>query len=307
MPKHFNMDANESIFFARQLNHIKAKLYNTAFPEFKARKLLPVDFSAGPGATTITYRQYTEIGMAKIIANYAKDLPNCSVKGKEFTSPVRSLGASYGYSIQDVRSAQMAGVDLKGMEANSAKRGILQKENSIAYFGDTENGLAGFLNNANLSTAAAPADGVGATTTFSTKSPDMIIRDITDMINDIKTVTKGVEMANTVLLAVSTYTLLATTPRSTNSDTTILDFLKKVCPEITLWDWLPELETAGTGSTVMAVAYNRNPDKISLEIPSDFEQFPEQPVGLTWEVPCHERVGGVIMYYPLAANSIYGL
>src|SRR3990172_4323471 len=305
--KHLHLDANELIFFARQLEFIKARTYDILYPELKARSLIPVSFEAGSGATAITYRQYDQTGMAKIIANYARDLPRATVKAKEFTSPVKSLGSSYGYSVQDVRSAAKAGVNLTQREANAAKRAILQKETSIAFFGDTESGLPGFFSNANIPVAAVAADGVGASTLWVNKTPDQIIRDVNALINDIITDTKGVEVPNTILLPVSSYTMINTTPRSEHTDTTILGFLRAAHPEISMWDWLTELETAGTGSSRQMVAYNRSPDKLTLEIPSDFEQFPEQSVGLEFEVPCHERIGGTIVYYPLSANMAYGI
>ena len=307
MPNTLHLDANELIFFARQLEFIKARTYDVVYPELKARPLIPVSFEAGNGATSITYRQYDQVGMAKIIANYARDLPRASVKGKEFTSIVKSLGSSYGYSVQDIRSAAKAGVNLAQREANAAKRAIMQKETDIAFFGDAEYNLPGFFSNANIPSAAVPADGVGASTLWSAKTPDQIIRDVNELINDIITVTKGAEAPNTVLLPISRYTLINTTPRSEHTDTTILQFLKMAHPAITMWDWLNELETAGPGSEAMMTAYNRSPDKLTLEIPSDFEQFPEQSVGLEFEVPCHERIGGTIVYYPLSANMAYGI
>ncbi len=303
----YKLDANETVFFARQLEHIKQQTYDVLYPELKARMLIPVSYEAGPGAQSITYRQYDQTGMAKIVANYAKDFPRASIKAKEFPSPVKSLGASFGYTVQDIRSAQKANLDLPQREANAAKRSILQKENAIAWFGDVDTNLPGFLTNANVPSALVAADGNGGLTTFASKSPDLIVRDVNALINDIPTLTKGVEVPNTVLFPLSIYSVLASTPRSSVSDTTILSFLKEVHPNVTKWDWLNELETAGIGATKMMVAYNLNPMKLTLEIPSDFEQFPQQEIGLEFEIPCHERIGGVIMYYPLSANFASGI
>ena len=102
-------DGDETAFFNRQLEFIKAKTFDILFPELKARSVLPVDFSAGPGAESITYRQFDQAGIAKIIANYAQDLPRADISGKEFTAKVRSLGASYGWTLQEIRAAKMAG------------------------------------------------------------------------------------------------------------------------------------------------------------------------------------------------------
>lgn len=305
MPNQLHLDANEQIFFSRQLEVIKAKTYDVKYPELKARRLIPVSFEANPGATSITYRQYDQVGMAKIIANYARDLPRASIKAKEFTFPVKELGASYGYTVKDIRSALFARVDLKQREANAAKRAIMQKEDEIAWSGDSETGLPGFLSNANIPNAVATADGTGASSLWANKTPDQIIRDVSELISDIYDVTKEAEAPNTVIMPVSAYQLIKRT-RVPDLNTTILQFLKDNNPEITLWEQMARLETLGTGNTRLMVAYNRNPDAITLEIPSDFEQFPEQVKGLEYEVPCMESLGGVHVHYPLSANKVYG-
>ncbi len=43
--------------------------------------------------------------MAKIISSYASDLPRADVKGKPTTAIIKSLGDSYGYSIQEMRAS----------------------------------------------------------------------------------------------------------------------------------------------------------------------------------------------------------
>ena len=97
-------DADETSFFLRELEYVKSKTYDIVFPELKARKVIPVSFEAGPGAESITYRQFDQAGVAKIIANYGADLPRADVLGREFTSKIKSLGASYGWTVQEIRS-----------------------------------------------------------------------------------------------------------------------------------------------------------------------------------------------------------
>ena len=48
-----NLDANESAFFARQLEYIKPKTYDILYPEYKAFRLMAVSTEAGPGAQVI--------------------------------------------------------------------------------------------------------------------------------------------------------------------------------------------------------------------------------------------------------------
>ena len=298
--KYQNLDANESIFFARELEFVKTKTYDIIFPELKARTHIPVSFEAGEGAESITYQQFTQLGVAKIISNYADDLPRADVAGKEFTAPVKSLGDSYGWNVQEIRAARMAGRPLPQRKANAARRAIATLENRIAYFGDTDSGLQGFLTNPNVNTVVIPADGAGSSKKFADKTPTQILRDLNSMATSIHAVSKGVESPDTLLLPLTQFNLIFTTQLSSGTDMTIGKFFLENSPHITNIDWLNEIEGSGPGGVDQMVAYRRDPDKLTLEIPQDFEQFPVQKRGLEFLVPCHERCGGVIIYYPLS-------
>ena len=97
-------------------------------------------------------------------------------------------------------------------------------------------------------------------------------------------------------------TQIASTPRSINSDTTILNYwLENNAAGVSDCDWLNELDSAnGFIAGDSAIAYDRNPDAFTLEIPQDFEQFRPQENGLEFEIPVHMRFGGVLLYYPLS-------
>lgn len=302
-----NLDADQTMFFQRELEHIKSRTYDIRYAELKARSLIPVSGEAGPGAESITYYQYDMVGVAKIIANYATDLPRADVRGKKFTSPVESLGASYGYSVQDIRAAAKAGKPLEQRKANAARRSIEQQINTIALFGNADHNLPGFLNNENVPVASVAADGTGSSTEWSTKTPDQVVRDMNALANGIVSTTKGAEVPTTLLLPLSQFTYIASTRMGDGSDTTILKFFLENSPFIREVDWVNELDGAGSGGADIMVAYRRDPDALTLEIPQDFEQFPAQEQGLEFVIPCHTRIGGVIFYYPLSASIGEGI
>lgn len=290
-----HLDADESVFFERQLESVKAKSYDKKFTQLKCRQVIPVSFEAGPAAETIKYEQFDMIGMAKIVRDFATDFKAADVKAKEFRSPVKSLGSAYQYSVQEVRAAKFAGKPLEQRKANSAKRAIAQSENQIAYFGDADHGLGGMMNNANVPLVVLPHAGA-----WSGLTPDQILANLNAIANNPIKVSNGVETPNTMLIPINEYTLIASTPRSATSDTTILQYFLTNNPFIKSVEWLEELKTAGAGSVPRVVAYNRDPDYLTLEIPQDFEQFPPQEKGLAFKVPCHQRIGGVLIYYPLS-------
>lgn len=302
-----HLDANESAFFARQLEHIKSKTYDVKYPELKARQLIPVSREAGAGAMFITYRQYDQSGFAKIVASYADDLPRADIKGSEFQAKVVRLGDSYGYNIDEIKAAQFAGLALEQRKANAAKRAIAQLENDLVWFGDSAAGMNGLLSHPNIGSYTVPNDGTGASKLWSTKTADQILRDLNEMVNKVVADTKGVHIADSLLLPVEKYTYIASTRLSTASDTTILDYFKQHNPFIKNVDWLNELKGAGTGGVDVMVAYKRDPEVLTMEVVEDFNQLPVQERNLEFIVNCGERFGGLLVYYPLAVIKGEGI
>jgi hypothetical protein len=303
----FNIDANESVFLARELEHVKAKTYDIKYPQLKATALIPVSIEAGSGAETITYTQYDSVGMAKIIANYADDLPRADVSGKQFTRKVKSVGNSYGYSIQDLRASMMSGKSLDSRKAESARRAHDTEINRIAFFGDEKFGLYGILNHPNVPSYILPSDGAGSSTKLIDKTPDNVLRDLNGMVNQMIKVTKGVETPDTLVVPPDVAAHLRTVPRSATSDTTIAEFFLKNNEYVKSIESAVELSGAGAGGKDVLFLYRKDENALTLEIPQPFEQFAPQADNLEFVVNCHSRIGGVIIYYPLSVLKAEGI
>ncbi len=300
------LDANESVFFARQLEAIKSKTYDIKRPALNAMKLMPVSTDTPEGAATVTYRQYDTVGMAKVIAAYANDLPRADVKGKEFTSNIRSIANAYGYSVQEVRAAIFSGVNLTSKKAMAAIRAQEELINKIAFAGDDENGLEGLVSNSNVPSVTLAADGSGDSKTFASKTAAQIVRDVNSVINKIVSQSKGVHRANEVWMPIEQYSLLATTQNSAASDKTILEFLKAANPGVEFYP-VVELDGAGAASADRMYALENSVDNWQLEIPMMIRQYAPQQKGLEFEVPVESRCGGVIIEYPLAMAFADGI
>lgn len=292
------LDANESVFFARQLEFIKSQSYDVKRAKLNALEILPVSTATPEGATTITYRQYDSVGAAKIIANYANDLPRADVSGKEFTSPIRSIGISYGYNVQEIRSAQFSGTPLSEKKMRAAQRAHEELINRLAWAGDTEHGLPGFMTNANIPAYTVTADGTGSSKLWVNKTADQIIRDVNGIINQVQTQSKGIHRANMVLMPLEQYAYISSQPRSSTTDTTILGFLQANNPGV-MFKAVIELDAFNGGLDRM-VAGEFSIDNLQLEIPMTFKQYSPQQSGLEFVIPCESRFGGVIVEYPLA-------
>jgi hypothetical protein len=303
-------DAGETLFFARQLEYIKSKAYDTKRPALSAMALIPISTETPEGANTITYRQYDQVGAAKIIANYADDLPRADVNGKEFTSKVEGIGISYGYNVQEIRAAMMTGQNLDARKMTAAERGHMETVNKLAWTGDTVTGLPGFLTNPNIPLYVIPANGASNGGTASKlwihKTPDQILADLNGAVNAMFSTTKGIHRASDVWLPQDQYTLISSTPRSDLSDTTILEYFMKNNPFVQRVVPVLELNEALDGLDTMVVLEN-NSDNFEMEIPMLFKQHVPQVRGLETVVSCESRFGGVIVRYPLAFAFAKGI
>lgn len=303
-----NLDANEQIFLSRQLNHIIAEMFKVEYAELKDREMIPVSYEVPSGALTYSYRMYDKVGLAKVVHSYANDFPRVDILGQEYTGKIRSLGDGYGYNVQEIRAAAMAGGMNLDMERGLiAKEAMMQLENQIAFYGSSADDLNGLFSDPNVTNTAVATDGAGGSGLWSTKTPDQIIRDIRDARSAMIALTKGREVPNTLLLPSSQHGVLSGTMLGTSGSVTILSFIKNNFPDIVEISWLNELAGSGTGSTDQFILYRKDPRKLRLIIPQDFEQFPAQLKGLDYEVPCHMRLGGVMIPYPLSISKVYGI
>lgn len=304
------LDADGAVFFQRQLEHIKAKSYDVKYAELKARQLFPVSNDGGAGITSITYRTYDQVGSACIINAYADDLPRADIAGKETTIPVRSVGISYGYNLDEIASASLTGFPLDQRRANSARRANEQTVNDVAFFGDAVSGLPGLFTNPNIPTGAVVNPGGG--TVWTAKTADQILFDVNDLFADIFETTKMVERGNTLLLPPNRWSYIMSTPRASNSDTTIGQFLAQNSPYLnSVEDIIPVNECDAANNPELAtnamVAYDRNPDKLQLEIPVELEYMPVQQKNLEFIIPGRSRLAGLNIYYPLSIAIATGI
>lgn len=299
------LDAGETAAFARELEVVKAKTYDVKYLNLKARTFIPLDSEVPSGAESFTWRSWDWAGMAKILANYADDLPKVDIIGTEVSQGIKSLGDSYSYSIQDIRASALLKTPLDSKRASAARRAIENSIETIAAKGNAAAGLPGFLNNANvpLITAAGALNGA-----WDTATATQILDDLNLIANTIVETTKHTHIPDTMILPTSRYSRVATLPFSATDTRSVLKVFLENSPyvrNVDQWHFLDLANAAGNGPRV--VCYPRDPEIVQLCIPQEFEQFPPQAKSLAFDNPCHARIGGVTWYYPLAGLYVDGV
>jgi hypothetical protein len=285
----------DSVFFARQLNYIKARTYDKQYPAMKADVLVPDATDVPEWAETVSMFTYDQVGMAKIVANYADDLPRADVRGAEVIVRVRTLGDSYGYNVNELRASRATGVGLDSRKADAARRAIEMKIASIKMVGDLAYGLYGLFNHPNVPVAVLPHTGTWTGMTAAFLFDNMNYLSATYAAQNL-----GVHKANYLALAPAAYLAVSTTIYNVNTGMTVLGFWQSLNPGVTVESVL-ECKGAdpATGKDV-ALLYEQNADNISHEMVMAFTQLPPEARNLEIVTNCLARSGGVHIWYPLA-------
>jgi hypothetical protein len=286
------------IFLARELETILARAFEVEYADIKYSSIIPVSSEVGNGSDSFTYRVFDKQGSMKVIGDKAQDLPRADVLRKEVTHPVRSLGASFAYTVQETRAASMVpGMNLEQRRANAVRRAYEEKVQEIAYFGDTPSGMKGFFNNNQV-------DKLVPNKWFDTATTDEMLELLNEAPTRLVQNSNMKEMPNTMLVPYNVYRVISTTPRSTTSDTTVMEFFLRTNPMISAIEPINELEATKSGGALSKdriICYDRSPDKLQLHIPQPLEFFPPVRESLEFTVAAHARIGGLALYYPKSA------
>lgn len=289
----FRMD-EAGLFLERQLEYIRPQVFEVTYADIKYPTILPVTSEAGPGAQTFTYRIMDATGEFRLIADAADDLPRADISQTEKSINIRSFGGSFGYTVQELRAAQMANIALEQRRATAVRRAYEEKVEDVAMFGEASVGLAGFFNNSTVDVVAADKwfTTVGIT---AQEMLELLNYGVTAIVNG----SKMKEQPDTILMAYEDYNKVATTRNSDSSDVTVLEYFLRTNPYIRNVEPINQLDADNSVlNTNRMVVYKRDPAKVQLHIPQPLELFPPQQRGLEFIVPAHARVGGVALYYP---------
>jgi hypothetical protein len=298
-----HLDAADNAFLERQLEYVKAKVYEKRYPEFKARRLIPVSHEVPSGAEAIAYEEYDGVGVAKLLASYADDLPRADVLARKVVQPVKGIGAAYGYNLQEIRAAVMANRPLQQQKASRAARAVEQVQDQIAANGGY--GLVGLLSITNALAYTIPNGASPAQATWiGGKTPQEILKDMHGIAQYVVNQTNGVERPDTMIMPEEQYGYIAVTRIDNTIETTILQHFLKTSPYITSVEPWVRCKGAGAASKDRLGVYRRDPDFLTLEIPQEFEQLAPEQRGLETVVACHARTGGVIC--PIPMSVAYG-
>lgn len=302
-------------FLVQQATLIEPQVYAIRYQDIQYPQLLPVDTSAPEWISSVTYFSLDSVGQANWFNGGAQDVPHAELVREKFESTVSMAAIGYRYNLEELGKAQLLGMNLTTEKANAARRASEEMVDRVAFVGDASKGMLGLVNQTSVTATTAPADGTGSATTFASKTPDQVLRDINAALTGIFTGSLGAEIADTLLLPYSVLLDLSTRRIDAVNQTTILEWVERnniytrtTGQALTIRGLFGYLDTAGAGSTRRMIAYRRSPEVLKMHMPMPFRFMPVWQVGpVLFEVPGIFRLGGVDVRRPAAVRYVDGV
>ncbi|TGV61112.1 DUF2184 domain-containing protein [bacterium M00.F.Ca.ET.141.01.1.1] len=317
MNAHTMQDAQQVAmsFLIRQATLIEPTVYAMRYQDIQYPTLVPVDTSAPEWIQSVTYFSMDSVGQAQWFNGNAHDVPKVELTREKFETTVSMAAIGYGYNLEELGTAQLLGMNLTPDKASTARRTAEEKIDQVAFIGDTGKGFSGLVNSSTPTATTAPADGTGSATTFVSKTPDQILRDVNGVLTGIFTGTLGSEIADTLLLPYSVLLDLSTRRIDAVNQTTILEWIMKnniytltTGQPLTIRGLFGYLDTAGASGTKRMVAYRRSPEVLKFHMPMPFRFLPAWQTGpIKFDVPGIFRLGGVDIRRPKSVRYLDGI
>ena len=301
------LDEAANVLFSRSLEAELPDLVRTETAPTSVRELFPVNSGFSPTAETISWKQVTAVGAAKIITDYATDIPIVNLFAERKSTQVRTIGAATSFNIMELQqSAEPGNVSLVSEGPVTARDAILLQENALAYNGSAADSMVGlFSGTAVTGIAITASNGV-----WSAATGVVIFAELAALVSSVHEDSKTVHSITRVLMSPANLRIMRNTDyNATNGDSVFTRF-KESYPEVTIIA-VQEMVGAGAkggmgGSDDAVFAYNPDPSEIQLALPMAIAQRPPVEGHFTIETAYWSRTGGFIIRKPLAMKFLEG-
>lgn len=299
-------DANETAAFSRELEYVHAEVIAAKYPEFKGRNMVPIKSGAPLGATSHRWFEVDGFGKAAYLDNLATDdFPTQEVQGAENTGKIRSIGAKYMVTVEDLRAAAMMKVNVEAEKARLARRSIegLIDQTIVGKTATLYGGFSGVAHD-NNSTAYTPDATAGSNgnwfTVIAAGTPEKVVNDVQSACEAAFIETKGAFQQFDLFLPPELGVLL-NRPMSILVNSVRTNLLQNVGQYmLSAIPYLRSISTdcfrlSGAGATNKhrVLLYPRDPEVLDFFIPLDLEQFAPQLSGMAFVTHLHSKVGGL--------------
>lgn len=297
MTFNFN-DAQAALaFVTNQASHIETEVLSIPYPEIRYAQMIPVDTSAAEFSASVTFFTQDMVGKAKLMNGSGDDIPLANLVRTKFEQSILDAGIGYEFSLVEIGQAQMMGRSLSTEGAAAARLAYEQLVDAIALGGDS--GYEGLYNTTGITSTAAAAAWSGATAA-------QILADVNGVLQRIFAATGGIHVANTIVLPLAQYALIAGRQIDPTNQTTIMEYVQR-SNIYTMMTGQPLSIFADVRLTNKMVAYKRDPGVLKLHMPMPLRFIAPQLINLNVRVPGMFRFAPLSIRQPKALQYVSGL
>lgn len=298
-------------YMVNQAASIEREVYKIQYPDIRYPQLATIDTSMDEWTNEIVYFIMDKHGEARFMHSQADDLPMVDINMDSKYVRVANIWAGYRYTLDEVEHARRVGINLGPEKAMMVRRAHEEFIDNVFLNGNGDLKWDGLWNNSEVTVSAAAT--VNSATTWSSKDGTQIIADINNALTGIYEDTKTVEMANTVLLPIEQYNLLANKNAGYSTDTSVLEWLNRhnvytaQTGQPLMIRQLRGLKERGASSADRMIVYNRSPEVLKFHLPMPLKFGNVEQRLYTYIVPSMCRIGGLEVRRPKAMRYVDGI
>ena len=282
------------IWTVSQLTAALNRAYEKEYAENSVVNIFPVTNEIPGHAKYFEYPEFDGAGIAQIIADYSDDLPLVDAFMTEKQGKVFRFGNAFLISIDEIKAGSATGQSLstrKQALAFEAHDNLLDK---LVWSGSTPHGIPSVFNHPNINNVVAGT----------WNSAAAVMTDITALIDAIETSTNGTHTATDILLPASARRLMQELVPNTSISYAQLFATNNSGINLRYLQLLDNYDGAGGKA---ALAFEKSPLNMSIEIPEATNVLPGQPKDLHFKYPVTSKATGLIVYRPLTIAVMKGI
>lgn len=303
-------------YFMSNMEQFDKRFREALYPDLYWQKVIPsasIDTGINPGAQSMSYPTLDWRGMGGWRARYGKNVPTVSfVTGKNMI-PIQSGAISGLVDVEEVEAVQYGvQMDLRTMYPEIMRKACERHVEGTFFYGDSSVGFLPFLDFPGVPYSVVQ-NGTSGNTEWTSKTPDEILADLNFAMLDVWVLTRMVHMPNTFFMPPAQYGYISATPRSSVSETTILEYFLKnnICKnqgrgEVQIIP-LPYLDHAGVSGAARMIVCERDAKNFIMPFPRRFEMLAPQYIDYTVKLYARYRFGPVNLVYPKAFLYVDGI
>jgi len=301
---YFRADDNAALYARHLVTATLQELFRFEYRKMKwaSGELISISTNIDAGAREVSWMEIGNTGTADIVADNANDIPTADVEGDLSINKAYTIATAIQYSTQDIRQSRMQGLfDIATEKAVAAREAHDRKLDELIRLGDVPRAITGIVD-------VSGSYHVTATTgTWTSATAAQINADFQTAWDTVYSGTSGVEEPNTVVFPSTVWGRITSLQNSTASDATVLDFMKKSHPNITLWTVDAGLDTAGDSADACVMIYDRDRTRVRAMMPMALKPLPLEQHGLTFKMVFESRYAGLAVPRPMSICKLSGV